>query len=225
MNKKTYTATDILDNVEKGMSDFQIKNFVVNAQLTPLKQLQQAAMEAQVREDNLKKSEFEITKTKLKIKIFEAHKEKTDDELEKAQVELDLIIANEKLISIDKEKKRIARELKSFQDVLDFFNENYDIEKMIEMQDTLDIDYWVKRLSKQASMDIISTGRIGTGNLSAMLDMPDDIFQICVQETYALTNKLAKVIPMPGLNGPNSQEDSLLKFNPNDKDTPNAISQ
>ena len=222
MTKKIYTATDIMENVEKGMSDFQIKNFVVNAQLTPLKQLQQAAMEAQVREDNLKRSEHEIKKVELKIRVLELARSKSEDELEQAQIDLDLHLAREKVVNVKKELVRITRELKSFQDVLDFFNENYDIEKMIEMKDTLDIDYWVKRLSKQAAMDIISTGRIGSGNLSAMLDMPEEIFQICVRETYALTNRLAKVIPMPGLAAPADTEEPLLKF---DKDTPNAIAE
>jgi hypothetical protein len=222
MTKKIYTADDIMENIEKGMSDFQIKNFVVNAQLTPLKQLQQAAMEAQVRAANIKKSAYELKKTEIKIKMLELAREQIQDELELAKIDLDLIAAREKTEAILKENKRISRELKSFQDVLDFFNENYDIEKMIDMQDTLDIDYWVKRLSKQAAMDIISTGRIQSGNLSAMLDMPEDIFTICVKETYALTNRLAKVIPIPGLAAPTDTDDALLKF---DKDQPNAISK
>jgi hypothetical protein len=222
MTKKIYTAADIMENVEKGMSDFQIKNFVVNAQLTPLKQLQQAAMEAQVREDNLKRSEHEIKKVELKIRVLELARSNSQDELEQAQIDLDLYLAREKVVNVKKELVRITRELKSFQDVLDFFNESYDIEKMIEMKDTLDIDYWVKRLSKQAAMDIISTGRIASGNLSAMLDMPEEIFQICVKETYALTNRLAKVIPLPGLAAPADTEEPLLKF---DKDAPNAITE
>jgi hypothetical protein len=222
MTKKTYTANDIMENLEKGMSDFQIKNFVVNAQLTPLKQLQQAAMEAQVREDNIYKSEHEVKKIELKIRVLELAKEKSEDEFEQAQIDLDLLMFREKIIAVKKEVVRIQRELKSFQEVLDFFNENYDIEKMIEMKDTLDIDYWVKRLSKQAAMDIIATGRIGTGNLSAMLDMPEEIFQVCVKETYSLTNRLSKVIPLPGLAAPASTEEPLLKF---DKDAPNAITE
>jgi hypothetical protein len=223
MTKKIYSANDIMENVEKGMSDFQIKNFVVNAQLTPLKQLQQAAMEAQVREENIKRSEHEIKKVELKIRVLELAKERSEDELEQAQIDLDLHLAREKIINVKKETKRIAKELKSFQEVLDFFNENYDIEKMIEMKDTLDIDYWVKRLSKQAAMDIVATGRVGTGNLSSMLDMPDEIFQVCIKETYALTNRLAKVMPLPGLIGPaGTTEESLLKF---DKDTPDAITE
>jgi hypothetical protein len=222
MTKKTYSAVDILDNVEKGMSDFQIKNFVVNAQLTPLKQLQQAAMEAHLRSENMRKSAIELKKIGLKIRKLEKAKAEAEDDIDQEMIDLELDVLNEKINAVNKEQTRIARELKSFQEVIDFFNDNYDIEKMIEMKDTLDIDYWVKRLSKQAAMDIIATGRIGTGNLSAMLDMPEDIFTICVKETYALTNRLAKVIPMPGLAAPSGSDDALLKF---DKDTPNAITE
>ena len=50
MSKKTYTASDITAVMDKGMTDFQIKNFVVGAQMTPLKQLHQAAIEIEARE-------------------------------------------------------------------------------------------------------------------------------------------------------------------------------
>jgi hypothetical protein len=213
MSNKTYTASDIMESMKKGMSDFQIKNFVVNAQLTPIKQLHQAAMEAEVREENIRQGDFEIKKNELKVRIIEAKRAQETDELKLAELELDLLVANKKIAGTKKEQIRMQYELKSFYEVIDFFNQNYDIGAMLDMQDTLEIDYWVKRLAKQAALDLISSGRINNGNLSAMLDMPDEIFQICLKETYALTSQLAKSVPFPALGG-GSQEEFLLKFGP-----------
>ena len=213
MSNKQYTPTDIMEAMKKGMSDFQIKNFVVNAQLTPIKQLHQAAMEAEIREENIRQGDFEIKKNELKVRVIEAKKAQTTDELTLAELELDLLVANKKIAMAKKEQLRMEQELKSFYEVIDYFNQNYDVEKMLEMQDTLEIDYWVKRLSNQAALDLISSGRINNGNLSAMLDMPDEIFQICLKETYTLTSQLAKSVPFPALGG-GSQEEFLLKFGP-----------
>lgn len=213
MSNKTYTATDIMEVMKKGMSDFQIKNFVVNAQMTPMKQLHQAAMETEIREENIRKGDFEIKKNELKIRILNAQKAKETDELAIAEIDLELHICDEKIAGAKKEQIRMNHELKSFYEVIKFFNENYDIDAMLEMQDTLEIDYWVKRLAKQAALDLISTGRINNGNLSAMMDMPDEIFQICLKETYMLTSQLAQSVPFPALGG-GSQEEFLLKFGP-----------
>lgn len=221
MSKKTYTVRDILNEVQKGMSDFQIKNFVINAQLTPIKQLHQAAMEADVREESIRKGEFEKKKTELKIKILEQQFTRETDPLHQAEIELEVHILKEKLITLAREQVRIESELKSFYEVITFFNENYDIAQMVEMKDTLEVDYWVKRLSKQAALDVVSTGRISNGNLSAMMDMPDEIFNICLKETFALTNQLSKSVPMPMISG-NDSEEFLLKFGPENS---NAISK
>ena len=222
-DKKVYKAKDILNVIQKGMSDFQIKNFVVNAQLTPIKQLHQAAIEISVREENLRKGDFEDKKQRLKIEVIKQKMSRTSDSLELAEYELELHQLEEKLVAIADEKVRMHYELQSFYDVIDYFNDNYDIEQMISMKDTLEIDYWVKRLAKQASLDLVSTGRISNGNLSAMMDMPDEVFQVCLNECYKLTNQLAKVVPVPALSGPGDDGEFLIKFGPSEAQ--NAITQ
>ena len=34
--------------------------------------------------------------------------------------------------------------------------------------------YWIARMGKQAAMDIISYGRIGSGNMTSIMDMPEE---------------------------------------------------
>lgn len=216
MSKKIYTAADVTAVIQKGMSDFQIKNFVVGAQMTPMKQLHQAAIEIEAREATLKQSEFEEKKQNLKIKIIQEKLKKETDPLAIAELELEQLVIENKLGTIIGERDRLGYELKSFYEVIDYFNENYDIDEMLSMKETLEIDYWVKRLSKQASLDLVSTGRISNGNLSAMMDMPDEIFNICLKETYKLSTMLSKSVPMPSISAPNTDEEFLIKFGPED---------
>jgi len=222
--KKTWTAADVLAVMPKGMSDFQIKNFVVGAQMTPMRQLYQAAMEIEARESNLVQSDFEEKKQKLKIRIAQEKLKLTDDPLLQAELELEILTLENKLAGIAKEVVRMNAELKSFYEVVDHFNAHIDIDDMLSMRDTLEIDYWVKRLSKQAALDLICTGRISNGNLAAMMDLPDEIFQISLKETYKLANMLAQNVPAPGLVGP-SDEEFLLKFGPDSRKEIDATSQ
>jgi hypothetical protein len=211
MSKKVYSASEVLEVTSRGMTDFQIKNFVINAQITPYKQLTQACLEIDIRQESLERLKFEIEKNTIKLKILEKKRETEQDELFQLQMDLEIHNIKDKIKAGEKEIIRSSKEMQSFKDVLDFFNENYDIQEMLSMKDTLDIDYWVKRLARQATMDLIGQGRISTGNMTAMLDMPPEIFQICVQETFKLANELSKVVPMPALAGP-GQEEFLLKF-------------
>ena len=211
--KKKWSVAEIMDAIPRGMSDFQMKQFVVNSQMTPIKQLQQAAMEADVREDNLRKGVYEDKKNNLKIQILKEKLGRETDPLYKMEIELEIHQLEEKLFLSQKEQQRMKYELKTFYEVLDYFNENFDIGEMLTMRETLEIDYWVKRLGRQAGLDIVSTGRISTGNLSAMLDLPEEIFQVTLKEALKITNEMAAYIPVPEL-GSMPDKETLIKFNP-----------
>jgi hypothetical protein len=211
-DKKRWTIAEIMDAIPRGMSDFQMKQFVVNAQITPMKQIQQIALEADVREDNLRKSVYEDKKNNLKIQILKEKKNRETDPLYQMEIDLEIHSLEEKLFLSDKEQARMKYELKTFYECLDFFNDNYDIGEMISMRDTLEVDYWVKRLGRQAGLDIVSTGRISTGNLAAMLDLPEEIFKVTLKEALAITNEMANYIPVPQL-GMEPDKEALIKFN------------
>lgn len=211
--KKVWQIADLVEALPRGMSDFQMKQFVINAQLTPVKQLQQVVMEAEVREENLRKAEYEDKKNQLKIEILKKKREREVDPLYQMEIDLEIHQLEEKIYLNVKEVKRINNELNTFYEVLQYFNDNFDIGEMLSMKDTLEIDYWVKRLGRQAGLDIVSTGRISTGNLQAMLDLPEEIFHVTLQEALKITNEMAAYIPVPQLGSAQDQE-TLIKFNP-----------
>lgn len=210
--KKKYSVADLVEAIPRGMSDFQMKQFVVNSQITPMKMLHQIALEADVREENIRKADYEDKKNQLKVEILKRKKERETDDLYRLEIDLEIAQCEEKIYLNVKERKRIYNELKTFYECLDYFNENYDIEEMLSMRDTLEVDYWVKRLGRQAGIDIVSTGRISTGNLQAMVDLPDEIFQVTLQEALRITNEMAQYIPVPQL-GAEPDKETLIKFN------------
>ena len=210
--KKKYTVAEIMEAIPRGMSDFQMKQFVVNSQLTPIKQLQQIALEADIREDNLRKGVYEDKKNNLKIAILKEKRTRETDPLYQMEIDLEIHALEEKIFLNTKEKQRMEYELKTFYECLDYFNENYDVGEMLEMRETLEVDYWVKRLGRQAGLDIVSTGRISTGNLAAMLDLPEEIFKITLKEALSITNEMANYIPVPKL-GMEADKETLIKFN------------
>ena len=210
--KKVWQIADLVEALPRGMSDVQMKQFVINSQLTPVKQLQQVVMESEVREENLRKAEYEDKKNQLKIEILQKKRERETDPLYQMEIDLEIHQLEEKIYLNVKEVKRIKNELVTFYEVLQYFNDNFDIGEMLSMKDTLEIDYWVKRLGRQAGLDIVSTGRISTGNLQAMLDLPEEIFHVTLQEALKITNEMAAYIPVPQLGSAQDQE-TLIKFN------------
>jgi hypothetical protein len=210
--KKDWKIAELVEALPRGMSDFQMKQFVVGAQLTPIKQLQQVVMEAEVREENLRKTEYEDKKNQLKIEILKRKREREVDPLYQMEIDLEIHSLEEKIYLSVKEVKRIRNELETFYEVLEYFNQNFDIAELLSMKDTLEIDYWVKRLGRQAGLDIVSTGRISTGNLQAMLDLPEEIFHVTLQEALKITHEMAAYIPVPQL-GAVPDKETLIKFN------------
>ena len=81
-------------------------------------------------------------------------------------------------IGIWKRKLRQSElELKYFLNVVDKYvdEENgYPLEYFTTEQPHEVKTYWIARMGKQAAMDIVSYGRIGAGNMTSIMDMPEE---------------------------------------------------
>jgi hypothetical protein len=53
-----------------------------------------------------------------------------------------------------------------------------------------DREYWMKRLSKQAGLDIIATGRISTGNMEALMVLPGTDSDKVLSNAIAISRSL-----------------------------------
>ena len=162
---------------------FKMKYFVTDAQLTPYHRLRQLFLELKSMEESIENIEFLMKRLPTEMKILKLKQEKVDD-IEKAQIEL-------KLLELDRDlnqaKRRVAQHYIERHQYLDLIKEFLDSDEsktpdgrsLLEVFDTPEEDeyeslYWTTRLAKQAAMDILSFGKIMSGNLDAIVTLPPE---------------------------------------------------
>lgn len=160
------------------MTPFQTKHFVAGSQITPWRQVRQALMELETRyhayfelRTSLRKAEVQ---RKMQIRAIEH--ESDDLVREMLQIDLDKMDYD---ITIWRRKLRQAEiEIDSFLKIVrEHVTDEEDLKYFTEMNDDEERQYWVFRMGKQAALDIIAYGRIGSGNMDsiAMMDYDDQI--------------------------------------------------
>jgi hypothetical protein len=172
----------IAENVSFALPKYKADNFVGGAQITPYAKLKQWLLELRGREDIVEHLEYVLRKQELEIQIQEESKEFVTDPKRKELV--DLTIADMK-IDLRKYKRNLKDayiERQGFVDLIAEFLESDDAKlpnggSLIdvignkELEHKFEHEYWTVRMAKQAMLDMISYGRIGTGNLDSILMM------------------------------------------------------
>lgn len=163
---------------------FKMKYFVTDAQLTPYHKLRQLFLELKSMEESIENIEFLIKRLPKEIEILNLRLERTNDDLEKAQIEL-------KVLEIERDfnqaKRRVSQnyiERHQYLDLIHEFlisdeNKTPDGRSLLEvfntpLEDEYESLYWTIRLAKQAAMDILSFGKIMSGNLDAIVNLPQE---------------------------------------------------
>lgn len=173
---------EIAEQVSFALPRYKAENFVGGAQITPYAKLKQWLLELRGREDAVEHLEYTVKKQDLEIQIQEESKEFLTDPKRKQLV--DLTISDMK-IDLRKYKRNLKDahiERQAFVDLIKDFLQTEDAKlpdgtNLIdvignkELEDKFEHEYWTVRMAKQAMLDMISYGRIGTGNLDSILMM------------------------------------------------------
>lgn len=162
--------------VNTGMTEYQSKHFVAGSQITIWRQVRQALMELEVRYH----AYFEITNSLRKAEVlrkkFFRDLEIEQDDLTRELIQIDLE-KNDYDITIWRRKLRQAEiEINSFLSIIkEHVKNEEDLKFFIEPNEDEERKYWVYRMAKQAALDVIAYGRIGSGNMDsiAMMDYED----------------------------------------------------
>jgi hypothetical protein len=178
-------------NYDNGQSHYSNINFVAGTGLTPYKKAQQCFMEIDVRYGNFKESFRKLKRWAIKAQMTVEDMKLTDDKLEKAMLKqdyddlmYDMIYAKRKLI-------QCKREITDFISIVKTIYPNpEDIKKSIKHDPVEERKYWMARMAKQAAMDIISYGRIGSGNLDSILLMDERDQLDCLKGALDFAGKL-----------------------------------
>lgn len=157
-----------------GMTEYQCKHFVADSQLTPWKKVRQSFMELETRYHAYIEVRSSLRKAEVFRKKFERAIESTSDQLERELIVIDME-KNDYDITIWKRKIRQAEiEIKYFLEIVEqYVDDEHPIEFFIQEQGNEESTYWIARMGKQAAMDIVSYGRIGSGNMTSIMDMPE----------------------------------------------------
>jgi hypothetical protein len=163
------------------MSDFQSRYFVVNSQATDYRRVRQALLEIETRLAAKKQIIRDSKKTEVNIRIKQRDLVNETQDLEKELILLDIDQYNYDLSVYSKKLRVVEEELDQFSKlVLEIVSTVEELQKYTQHNDELEREYWIYRMAKQASVDMVTTGRIGAGNLDsiAMMSPNDQAFTI-----------------------------------------------
>lgn len=165
--------------LEFGTTSFKHEWFIGEAQFTPYGKLRQWLMELKSRENSVEVIEYDIARFETEEQILLRDAEAESDELKKKLI---LIEAIKKRKDIDRSKMRVADVYRERQEITDLIDRLLasDQGKTADGRSLLEVfgkpeeaeyekQYWTVRLAKQAALDLSAYGRIGSGNLEAIL--------------------------------------------------------
>lgn len=165
--------------------EFKLKNFVARSHIHPMHQLRQLMLELNTKTEMIENWEFDTEQFELEIELenekaslspYEAQKKL--HMLEVKRITTKLAVVTEKLRTILVEREKVLKLIdeidnsplgrtKDGRRYLDIMNDP-------EQNEEIESDYWEYRLAKQAAMDMIAYGRIGVGNMEAIMQLDAD---------------------------------------------------
>lgn len=175
LTNKDFDVLSASMRFNSGMTEYECEHFVADPQLTPWRKVRQALMELETRYHAYMENRNSLRKAEILRKRLIRDMEQVPDELDRELMQIDLE-KNDYDVSIWKRKLRQSElELKYFLNIVDkYVDEDNPLEYYCEEQPHEVRTYWVARMGKQAAMDIVSYGRIGAGNMTTIMDMPEE---------------------------------------------------
>lgn len=158
------------------MSDFQSRYFVVNSQVTDYRRVRQALLEIETRIAAKKQIIRDSKRSEVQLRIKERDLTLEIQDLEKELILLDIDQLQYDISVYAKKLRIVEEELDEFAKlVLEIVPSLTELEKYTKHNEELEREYWIYRMAKQASVDMVTTGRIGAGNLDSIAMMaPED---------------------------------------------------
>ena len=175
LTKKDFDVLSASMRFDSGMTEYECEHFVADPQLTPWRKVRQALMELETRYHAYMENRNSLRKAEILRKRLNRDMPLLPDELDRELMQIDME-KNDYDIGIWKRKLRQSElELKYFLEVVEkYIDDEHDLEYYCTEHEHEERIYWIARMGKQAAMDIISYGRIGSGNMTSIMDMPEE---------------------------------------------------
>ena len=165
---------DFLTELNFSMSDYQIQNFVLRSQVTSYRQIHQCLMELNSRKEGILQTEVDQKRREIKKRKIERDLETETDDLEKELLQIDLEEVEKDLKYVQKRLNLQKREYELFLNIITSqFGSKEELQNYMNDPEQ-ERKYWIARMGKQAAIDLLATGRIGTGNMDSIAMMSED---------------------------------------------------
>jgi hypothetical protein len=178
---------------------FKMKHFVTNGQMTPYSTIRQYLLELKAMEEATETFEYMLKKMELEKEGLIMRLEIEKDPIQRNLLQLELL-RNEK--EYKQNKRRLAQnyiEREQYLQLIEEFKAGPDAKTPdgkdwitevfgnMEEENKWEEHYWVVRLAKQAAMDVVAYGRVGSGNMEAITQLPDGLRE----QSMALTHEVS----------------------------------
>lgn len=184
MDLKEHALT-ALQYISTGMSDFQIKHFVIGDKLNIFKIFKQLCMELEVRYEKLEFTLVEKEELELLILQLQNEIERETDTIEIKLIKNKISKKNIELKITSKRIEGLRKEIITLEEEYKILVQKFDVKELIEKQEEYEQQYWVDKLSLEGQFDIMTTGRLGKGLLDALIGLPQEIQTFIVQNSVS----------------------------------------
>ena len=181
---------------------FKMKHFVTNGQLTPYSTIRQLLLELKVMEEATETFEYMLKKMELEKEGLEMRLAVEKDPIQINLLQLELL-KNEK--EYKQNRRRLAQnyiEREQYVQLIEEFKAGPDattpdgkdwiteVFGNMEEENKWEEHYWVVRLAKQAALDIVAYGRVGSGNMEAITQLSEPLRKQTLELTHEVSLQL-----------------------------------
>jgi len=175
--------------------EYKLKHFVAGSHIHPFHKVRQYLMELNTRHENLETFERDIEKLEIEIELEAELRDHTNLVAQKKLHELEIRYKKRELLVLaEKFRSQVGDRNKIFKLIEEFnlSSEGQDSQGRLWMDllddpieaERIEKDYWEYRLAKQGALDMIAYGRIGVGNMEAIMQLAPESQNKCIAMAY-----------------------------------------
>jgi len=204
-------------NLNSGQSRYQSEQFVANSQLTPYRMIKQCLLELETRHHSWFTVKNKLARKKVEIQIAQRDIDHSDDELTNKIITIDIEDMKHDVKVWERKITQAEEEIMQYLEMVKTIAKDDEtiIEKAMGYDHEEERKYWIARMAKQAAMDMVSYGRIGSGNMDSIAMMPEEDQVMALATTLQYNERLGqglKSISEAVSEGLLNNTDALPKF-------------
>lgn len=186
---------------------FKIRHFVGDAQVTSYAKYKQLMLEIRTREELIETMEMSVAKLEAEAALLEEDYERADERYKKVLIwdlktkQNEALKTKRRLESAyDERSKYLLAVQEMYASGEAFLEDGTDLREVVldpVRSEEMERNHWVYRLGKQAALDMISYGHIGTGNLEAISMMDErtatETLHLAITYSHGVKTALGKM--------------------------------